>query len=53
MKRVLLLGIILAIFILAMPQGVLAVTDPTVPVNANAAYDVHLHFNAALNADAQ
>ena len=35
MKRVLLLGIILAIFILAMPQGVLAATNPTVPVTAN------------------
>ena len=33
MKRVLLLGIILAIFILAMPQGVLAL-DKTAIVNA-------------------
>jgi hypothetical protein len=37
MKRVLLLGIVLAIFILAMPQGVLAITNPAVPVTANVA----------------
>ena len=34
MKKVLLIGLILAILLLAFPQGVMAVTDPTAIINA-------------------
>jgi hypothetical protein len=42
MKKLLLIGLILAILILAMPQGVLAVTDPQVVVNAYMANTIDL-----------
>jgi hypothetical protein len=50
MKRVLLIGFILAVCILAMPQGVMAVAPGTgVPVVVNALYDQQTDFTAALD----